>query len=372
VRQLGGAGDEHVEGVAVRRDGVIVALTGVGGAILDPAQLGLAWLRADGSVLQSRTYAFAGRLTTLPNPVALGPGGEIYLALDAICESDGCPDLGGGPMEGGMLVKLSPTGAFLWQRHVGMSLYSSVAVDAHGNAAVARVGPETSYETYLSVYGPSGALRWTERAWDRQPSLALAFGPDGSVAVGELGNVHKFDAAGHHVWTQRLESSADAVGVRSVGVSRLGTVVVGGDFQGTLSFAGATLPDPGELDRDLFLAAIESYGAPRFLRGAGRFALARVWPFAMATHAGGSVALVHATARCGIGVQLWGLDGNRRWQRDLTDGCSSEDRPFLMDVAIAPDGDPVVVGGFADDVDLGTGTLTTRGGIDGWVARLAR
>jgi hypothetical protein len=100
---------------------------------------GLVWLRADGTVLASRT--FPGAISDLRASIALGPDGDITLFVVIEIEQTLMhSDFGGGRISGATLVRLSATGTFLWQRLVD-ALYpaSRVTVDRSGNAAVATV-----------------------------------------------------------------------------------------------------------------------------------------------------------------------------------------------------------------------------------------
>jgi hypothetical protein len=183
----------------------------------------------------------------------------------------------------------------------------------------------------------------------------------------------KLDASGAVLWTRALADGADGdVIPTDVGVSRLGAVAIAGSYRGTVSFAGTTLREIGY--RRAFVAAVEPYGAPRFLRDAGDLSDDVAWTIDAVVHPEGRVSVLRGDGKCAFTVGFWGLDGAVRWEKRYAGFCAdgAELEQFgTWDLAPAPNGDVIVAGRLAGSSDLGLGTLTARGPTDGFVQAIA-
>jgi hypothetical protein len=386
VRQFGTTDNEQVVAVATRGDGVSAALARSYGAVEEST---LTWLGPDGSVLLSRAYP--GAVETFWASIAFGPGGDVYLWVDPmrdvlIAPRTSHPDFGGGAISGATVVRLSATGDFRWQRllsnqetetdEYALRTFpdSPIALDAAGNVAVSTRG---SFGSTVHRCNADGTLAWSR---DFAAFTKVAFAPDGGLYVAEdgypksdsipmwthdsFGVIWKLDATGATAWQAALEGGDWAsVTFDAVGASALGTVAASGGFNnGSITFAGTALTAPPP---DGFLAAVEPDGTPRFLRDAGRPAARGA---ENAVHPDGSVAIVvDDLGRCGFEVQLWGLDGNRRWSRDFTaPTCDSYTAPLwrrlAYGAAVAPDGTVLVGGLLRLPMDFGFGLFLSRGG----------
>jgi hypothetical protein len=371
VRQLGGAGGEHVSAVAARPDGVTVVLTSIDGNAGwngEPMTLktGLVWLRPDGTVLSSRT--FTGAVDWVRSSMAIGPGNDIWLFVmpanpDA---TQTYPNFGSGAIIGASVVRLSATGALRWQQYLDPTYPASpITVDASGYAVVGTDDGELQCYGCNAVYRvrPDGTLSWKKQfpgdgvIYD----LTTAVGPDGTVITARAGVVTKWTAAGALLWSRTLP------GVQTIGVTALGTVALTGSYDRTLSFAGTTLT---ATSARVFFAAIEANGAPRFLRDAGAG-----WRADASVSPSGRLQLVLTESHCAFHVQHWGLDGARRWSRRYA--ATTCPPPYMVrgaaphDLATATNGDVIVGGGFDLAIDLGLGVLTPRGMTDGFVQTIA-
>jgi hypothetical protein len=375
VRQLGGLGREYARAVAVPPNGVALVLTVVGGENLySPQWLGLVWLRPDGTVDAARVHEVAGLEDTWFPSLALGTAGDAFLLVSGACAMGQCPNLGFGPLnDESAIVRVAADGTLDWQVELPGHSWSNVAVAPDGGAAVAS--RDYLQPTRLHRYRADGTLAW-EREVEGDRALALAFGPDGTLAVGAGLELRKLDADGSTLWTRAVAQDATRFPARvtNVGVSRLGTIAFAGGYDAPVSFAGTTLPAPGA--PSIFLGAVEPYGAPRFLRGAGILEGRTIWgrSFSFAVSAEGQVAMAFAHADCEWQVRSWGLDGNPRWSRSLVpEACAGYDGVYLGAVAIAPSGDVLVAGGLSGPVDLGLGRVAPRSSYeDGFVAAFAR
>jgi hypothetical protein len=381
VRQLGGMGDEHVIAAAVRSDGVTVVLTHIGSTYqIEPWRMdlatGLVWLRPDGTVLASRT--FPGATWDFRASIALAPGGDITLfVMPEIEETLTYPDFGGGRISGATLVRLSATGTFLWQRLVdNLHPASRVTVDGSGDAVVATLNlyGEDDRAYFLHRFRADGSRAWTQRSAGDRGEPAISFAPDGSLYVAERpGILKKLDASGAVLWTRTLASGDDGDMIPTdVGVSRLGTVALAGSYRREVSFAGTTLRALGY--RRAFVAAVESNGAPRFLRDAGDLSDDVASTIDAVVHPEGRVSVLRGEGKCAFSVGFWGLDGALRWEKRYAVGCydQAELEQFgSWDLAPAPNGDVLVAGRLANSPDLGLGVLRTRGQTDGFVQAIA-
>lgn len=373
---VGGAGDEHVAGVAVREDGLVVALTVIGGTLERPDALGLVWISPEGRSLESpepRTYPFRGRLILGPDPVAVSETGDVFIAFGASCEEERCTAIGGRDVTSGVLVKLSPEGEFVWRADLPNGVASNVAADAVGGAVVAESFADAGM-TPVTVrrYRPNGSVAWTfSRATEAR--AAVAVDPDGNVVVGQEWTVVKLDANGAPVWTSGFDPT-DAF-ITSVGVAA-GAVVVAGSHGDTVRAGSMTATLPEGATRGAFLAAFGAEdGAPAWVRSAGPAELLRAAGSAdveLASRSGDAVALLVGGIGCDLRIERWAVaDGTRRWTRGVdAPGCDDAE-VFSSAIDVAPAGDVVAGGGFRIAVDFGRGRVEPAGGRDGFVLDLA-
>jgi hypothetical protein len=253
-------------------------------------------------------------------------------------------------------------------------------LNANGDVAVSTQG---YFGSTVHRCNADGTLAWSR---DFAAFTKVAFAPDGGLYVAEdgyaksdsipmrthdsFGVISKLDVGGAAVWQTALEGGDARALVKfdSIGASALGTVAASGWFNsGPITFAGTMLASPPARG---FLAAVESDGTPRFLRDAG---LPSSRGAENAVHPDGSVAMVvDDVGACAFEVQLWGLDGNRRWRREFTAAaCDSYTAPLwrrlAYGVAIAPDGTVLVGGLLRLPMDFGFGLFESRGGEVGIV-----
>jgi hypothetical protein len=369
VRPIGGAGDESALALAASADGSVTVLTAIGWqpwAPAIPSALGLVRLDPSGAVTWSKELPNPAHAPLRDFAMAVSPAGNVFLALRIDCgTSAGCAfDAGGGPLAGSVLLKLEPPGTLAWARTLDGALTSGVAVDAQGSAAVAF---DDGSRVQLRKYRWDGATEWTvaSPAPHVFESLhtALAFAPDGGVAVGAGLGLWKLDAAGNVLWSSPLaaEQGGGAV-VRSLGTTTAGTVVTTFQFYGTVGYAG--LVAHAHVGSGILLVVAEHDGSPRLARTfAGDAGV-----IAAAVDPAGRVAVMTRGGPCDDIVWRWNLAGDLLWDRPLAkSGC--ELAPAL---AVDPASHEVVVAGsFWTPADFGAGPVTPRGGSDAVVVRLA-
>ena len=186
-------------------------------------------------------------------------------------------------------------GAYRWANRLGgagvsVAPYAS-AVDSSGNVVVVGAfsgtvnfggGPLTSAggsDIFVAKYSSTGTHLWSQRFGDASTSTAYGVAVDTSGSVVVVGNftgtvnfgggpltsaggldifVAKFSATGGYLWSQRYGGSRDEYAY-SVAVDSSGNVVVTGNFQGTVSFGGSSILSYGG-SIDMFLAKYSSAG----------------------------------------------------------------------------------------------------------------
>jgi hypothetical protein len=372
VLDVGGRGDEHVAGLAVREDGVIVALTEIGGTPERPDALGLVWISPDGHSLDDRTYPVRGRLLLGRGPIAVSPLGNVFVAFDAACEDEGCTDLG-GPVTSGALVKLSPRGDVVWRVALPNGVASNVAVDSAGSAVVAEGGSDGGMHP-VTIH----KLRWDKTVeWsiptDPEALAALAFDREGNVVLGQRLAVTKLDPRGEQIWRSDLQP-ADGF-ITTVGATRGGTVVAAGTHGDALTLGEHGIPLPEDARRGVFLAAFGAQdGAPRWLRSSGPGEIlrpaSRGADAVLAVDPDGWVALLVGRGGCDLRIERWAIDGARSWTRGVSAPGCADAAVFPAGIAVGPDHDVLVGGSFATPVDFGRGAVQGKGGQDGFVLDL--
>jgi hypothetical protein len=373
VHAAGGRGNEHVAGVAVRDDGVTVALTVIGGTPERPDALGLVWLSPDGRSVGDRTYPVRGRIFLGPDPLATSRGGDLFLAFGAACEEEGCTELGPGPVTSGVLVKVSPEGDFVWRVDLPNGVASNVAADATGNVVVAESFANAGM-TPVTVrkYRSDGTLAWSFPGAP-EARAAVAFDPDGNVVVGQEWAVTKLDPNGVALWRRSL-APADAF-ITAIGAAA-GGVVVAGSHGGPVSVDGVTAPGPEGGARGAFLVRFAAQdGAPAWARSSGLAELQRAGGIGadvdLAVHPDGWAALLVGRAGCDLRIERWGTDGAQAWSRGVDAPGCSQAAVFPSSIDVARAGDVRVGGGFLTPVDFGLGRVEPAGGRDGFVLDLA-
>ena len=295
-KRFGDAGVQSLGGVAVDADGNVVlcgslagtvdfgtgALTSAGSFDAFVAKFGPA-----GATLWAKRYGDASMQHA--RKVAMDESGNIRVAG----ELNGSADFGGGVMTsaGGsdvFLVSLDAAGTFAWGKRFGDSVsqqVSGVAVGPQGRVVISGTTP--------------GAIDFGGGA------LTSAGSTDAYVA--------EFDSQGGHLWS-RLFGAGAADSSRGVSVDAAGSVVVTGDFMGTVNFGGIDLAAAG--GTDVFVVKVDSAGTAVWAKRYG-----------------------DAAAQSGAGVAA-----------------------DLLGIAL--------LGDFAGTTDFGTGALVSAGGADVFLAYL--
>lgn len=130
--------------------------------------------------------------------------------------------------------------------------------------------------------------------------------------------VTKLNSDGEPIWAQKAGAGGYAFG-KGVDMDADGNAYITGTYRGTIAMGGLTLPGPGDMSSDVFVAKCASAD----------------------------------------GTFQWALRGDG----PLSDGAAG----ITVDAA----GNSYINGAYADTWTLGTATLQTNGGIDGYLAKVS-
>jgi hypothetical protein len=358
-KAFGGSANDLGRGVAVDRSSNVF----VTGAFEDTVNFGggprvsagqqdifLVKFGQSGKHLWSRRYGDAG--FQQGGSVAANPSGSVYVT--GVFE--GSVDFGGGPLVSSgsrdiFLVKFGPEGAHQWSRRFGgasLELDGGVAADASGNVALTGSfrgtadfggGPLNSAggssDIFLARFGPDGTHLWSKRFGDTDSDVGTSVAFDGAGNVLLTGHfqlaadfgggpltsagssdivVAKFSPSGNHLWSKQF-GDLDLQEAWAIGVDGMDSVVVCGNFGGTVDFGGGPLTSQGSTD--IFAAKLDE-------------------------------------------------SGNHVWSGRFGD----TDLDYGVGVVAGPLGECVLTGSFRGSVDFGGGALTSAGGDDIFVAKL--
>jgi hypothetical protein len=182
--------------------------------------------------------------------------------------------------QGMFVAKFNGSGQVLWVKQFSLVAQESIppvdpgyesrilgfAVDPDGNAVVSSdyVGSAdfgtvtlTNGGGFLAKYGALGNLLWANNS---TPSQAIAAGPDGSIYIGEYGNLLKRDQAGRRLWSKPFP-----VG-KALALDGQGNIYSTGYGSGT--WDGLTLTNVGGLP-DFFVAKGDPAGKVLWVRQVG-------------------------------------------------------------------------------------------------------
>lgn len=252
-------------------------------------------------------------------------------------------------------------------------------------------------DAYLARFDALGAPVWSKRfgnavdqvvsdvALDDQGNVVVIGDFSGSIDLGggtlmSAGGtdvfVAKFDPMGAHLWSKRF-GDAGAQSGRGIAVDATGRVFATGSFAGTVDFGGGATMSAG--GTDAFVVALDASGAflwgRRFGDAAAQVGVAlAVTPTALLVtgDAAGSVDFGAGplTSAGSTDVFVASLDAQSGTPLGGT-LYGSAAAQNAGDIAVRFNGanaETVLVGTFAGTINLGSGTLTSSGAADGFVA----
>lgn len=426
AKRYGDVADQHAASIAARASSVVV--TGWFGGSID---FGAGSLASVGSsdVFVAKLSASAGahewskRLGGDASSYQYGEG----VALDGsdnvliIGEFNDKLDLGGGPLPGSggtdiFVGKLSPSGGHVWSAHFGDSADqygAAIGCDSNGNVIITgrnegtvdfgggaitspAAGQIGGGAVYVAKLDAAGTHVWSHGYGDGsdQYGVSVAATPQGDVVVMATGGgsvdfgdglltglgggdvfVAKLAAGdGAAIWSKRFGDEATQYG-KHVATDAEGNVFVLAAGSGAMDFGGGPLVAAG--DQDVFIAKLNGNGEHVWSRRYGSPG-GTAEGTSVAVDGGGNVILTGAfTGQINFGggmlpsaggkdvflVKL-SKDGMHVWSRRYGDGDSQ------AATAIALAGSLFLTGYFGGAVDFGSGTLTSAGKKDVFVAKV--
>ncbi len=206
-----------------------------------------------------------------------------------------------------LLVKYDAFGNVVWARNGGSTAGDTaygVALDATGNVyltghfsgtmTIDGVTVQSSglFDIFLAKYSAAGTLLWLKRAGGTGSDIAHGLVVDGSgniAIVGEfqstatfgahavraagLGDafIAKYDPAGNNLWVHSGGSTTSFAGdpARAIKVDGANNFFMTGDYTGTATFDGLSVPNTGTSGTDIFVAKYNSDGVIQWLHHAG-------------------------------------------------------------------------------------------------------
>jgi hypothetical protein len=388
--------------------------TDLGGGLLTSAggtDVYLAKLTSAGAPIFSKRF---GNLSSQQgNAVAFDLDGNIYLAGSF----QGTIDFGGGALTSAgsddvFLAKLDPKGKQIWAKRLGGTSSDAalfIGADKLGNVYAAGTfagsvdfggGLLTSTggnDVFVLGLDPAGNHLWSKRAGDVGSDSvgSMAVDADGSVYLTgrfaytiDFGGGALTSAGGDDLFAVKLDQFGDpqwSVGAgdlsgqagTAVGVSVLGDVFLGGDFQGSIDLGQGTLVSAGA--SDVFLARLDSSGGPVWAQRFGDAADQHLT--SLAVDASGNVVVTgqfQGTIDLGDGphVSAGGNDvfiakldasGAPLWSKSFGDSSFAQGG---KSISADPSGGVIVAGTFGGAIDFGGGSLVCKGTSNAFVTRL--
>jgi hypothetical protein len=363
-----------------------------------------------GSPAWSKTYP-GGSSTTFD--VAVDASGNIF----AIGVFTGSVDFGGGAVmadgfDDVFVLKLDPTGAFVWLKRFGDAEYQfgqSIAVDAAGNALIAGYftgsidfggGALTAggnEDIFLAKLDPAGGHVWSKRYGDASDQNALSVAVDsagsavvvgyfngavdfggGALTSAGLGDIFvaKLSAAGGHVWSKRYGDAMNQFGA-GVAVDGADNILLAGSFSGSVDMGGGPLTSIGS--EDVLVAKLDSAGG--YVWSSRHGDSSEQNGVGVATDSQGNVFVTgHFKGQLGFGgpvlsagaaediyiAKLTG-GGAHVWSKDFGDAGSQQ---FGQAVAVDGEDNIVLTGYFSGSATFGGGAVTSVDGRDIFAVKL--
>jgi hypothetical protein len=347
--------------------------------------------------------------------VATDSSGNVVLAG----RLEGTVDYGGGPLTSAgsfdvFLAKFDASGGHLWSKRFGgvsSDDVGSVAVDGSDNIIITgntqgeiNLGGSTltsgtgTRNGYVAKFDASGNHQWSvgANATDSVYSNSVDVDANGNVVIAgffyasmDFGGgtitsagsadvfVTKFDSAGNHQWSSRFGDAAGHQGVEAVAIDGSGDIILSGIFWDTVDFDGGVLTSTGE--RDVFVAKLDGTGSHLWSQSFGSAGIQAAPGESLAVDAYDSVYVAgyfigdidfgggtltsndtdtFAVKFSSAGAHLW----SQRF------GEADDQKPY----GLAVNADSLVLtGAMAGSADFGAGTVTSAGGKDIFMMRLA-
>ena len=358
-----GAGAENAEGRAVAEDaqgnsvvtGTYRSTIGFGGQLLSsPGEDGIFLAKFDPSGVLLWLHIVANGPGITVRGITIDDGGAIAI----VGMYQGTVVFSPGPFGSTLtsagsfdvfVAKYGSDGSPIWAHSIGGPGYdygASICHDGYFNFFVTGDMHLTAYEQssskiFVTKYAYNGTEFWTNTSADYGVSHlgdgicamdggalcitgeffdALTFGGVTLTAGNPEAQIYvaKLNSDGVPVWMQQAGAGGYAFG-QSVGMDAAGNAYVTGTYRGTIAMGGLTLPGPGDMSYDVFVAKCAS------------------------------------------------ADGDFLWATSGVGPAGDRAVGICVDTA----GNSYINGAYADAWTFGSTTLATNGGIDGYVAKVS-
>ena len=263
---------------------------------------GLVWAKCGG-----------GDLLDQGNDVATDPAGNSYVvgsiqtnSLHPTAQFDNITLTGHGDFDW-LVVKYDPAGNVLWAKNAGgtgADFAQGVALDQSGNVYVTGFYTGTVtvdgvtltsrgiFDIFLGKYDANGTLLWIKSAGGTGSDQAHGVAVDAQGNIGVTGEfqstatfgsrsikaaglgdafIAKYDAAGNNIWVHGGGSTTSFAGdpAKAIAVDGASNFYITGDYTGTATFDGLSVPNTGTNGTDIFVAKYNANGAIQWLHHAG-------------------------------------------------------------------------------------------------------
>ncbi len=206
-----------------------------------------------------------------------------------------------------LIVKYNTTGQVVWAKNYGSTqgdFGDGVALDSAGNVYVMGYYNSTMtvqgvtviskglFDVFLAKFDTNGTLLWLKSAGGTGADQAHGVVVDGQGNVGITGEfqntatfgthsvkaaglgdafIAKYDGAGNNLWVHGGGSTTSFAGdpAKAIAVDGANNFFITGDYSGTATFDGLSVPNTGTSGSDIFLAKYDSAGAIQWLHHAG-------------------------------------------------------------------------------------------------------
>ena len=309
------------------------------------------------------------------------------------------------------VIAFDTTGKIKWAKNYtgpGTEAAHSVALDATGDILfTGEIGGDTDFgcgpitpdtiDVFVTKLDKDGNCIWS-KSWgstDGQTGRSIAVAPNGDVVfagayrgdidfgkgiLASAGGVDAFlarlDGSGATLWSKRFGDYFDQF-IYGVATGPQGEIAITGPFDNAIDFGGGKMSSAGS--SDMFLAAFDSDGKHRFSKKFGD--IYDQFGTSTAIDGAGHVAnagIIRGDVDFGGGVLPQGTyydasytkfspKGVHEWSGRKGDGSAQ----VAHAVAIDEKGYVIIGGGFEETIDFGNGIMTSTGGYDMFVVRLA-
>ena len=408
-------------GDAEYQDGLSVALDGLGNTIITGAFEGTVDFGGGPLTSEGNIEAYVAKFDPAGNHlwsqrfggpdggatvrcVTTDAAGNIFVTGDF----GGTVDFGGGPLFGLgdiFVVKLDANGTHLWSKGFGddddFQFGTSVATDGSGNLVLTGSikgivdfggGPlpgASDYDVFIAKFDANGNHLFSKRFGDAEDQYGASVATDGSgnsiltgtflgavdfgggpltsAGAGDI-YVTKFGAEGTHLWSHRFGDS-DPQNASSVASDASGSVLITGDFTGTVDFGGGPLVNPA--DESIFVAKFAANGShlwsQQFGDESGQYG------FSIAADGSSNVLITGlfdgaldfgggpiASAGWDVYIAILDTNGNHLWSAGFGDRDNQQQG---NSIAAGVSGNFALTGSFNGTLDFGGGPLTNPTGF---------